>query len=145
MTYEEYNAFCATLPATTHVVQWGGAHVWKVGGKVFCIGAGTPESPAYSFKAGEIGFLVLTERPGFRPAPYLASRGLKWIEARAGVVASDELRELIGDSFRRVAAGLSGRKRRELGLEGTSPSRQVPPDKSFLKAPVLRSRAPWTI
>ena len=24
--------------ATTYVVQWGGAHVWKVGGKVFAIG-----------------------------------------------------------------------------------------------------------
>ncbi|WP_339832848.1 hypothetical protein [uncultured Parvibaculum sp.] len=38
MTYREFNAFCASLPATTYVVQWGGAHVWKVGGKVFAIG-----------------------------------------------------------------------------------------------------------
>ena len=38
MTRDEYNAFCASLPATTHVVQWGGADVWKVGGKVFAIG-----------------------------------------------------------------------------------------------------------
>jgi predicted DNA-binding protein (MmcQ/YjbR family) len=33
MTCDDYNAFCASLPATTHVVQWGGSHVWKVGGK----------------------------------------------------------------------------------------------------------------
>ena len=38
MTPDEYNRFCASLHATTHVVQWGGAHVWKVGGKVFAIG-----------------------------------------------------------------------------------------------------------
>ena len=38
MTLDEYNRFCASLHATTHVVQWGGAHVWKVGGKVFAIG-----------------------------------------------------------------------------------------------------------
>jgi predicted DNA-binding protein (MmcQ/YjbR family) len=25
MTYEEYNAFCGGLPATTYVVQWGGS------------------------------------------------------------------------------------------------------------------------
>ena len=37
MTLDEYNGFCASLAATTHVVQWGGAHVWKVGGKVFAI------------------------------------------------------------------------------------------------------------
>jgi predicted DNA-binding protein (MmcQ/YjbR family) len=117
MTYEEYNAFCATLPATTYVMQWGGSHVWKVGGKVFCIGAWTGEIPAYSFKASEIAFMVLPEKPGFRPAPYLASRGLKWIQATAGVVEALELRELIENSHRLVAAGLSGKKRRELGLE----------------------------
>ncbi len=38
MTFEEFNAFCGSLPATTYVVQWGGSHVWKVGGKVFAIG-----------------------------------------------------------------------------------------------------------
>ncbi|NNF79091.1 MAG: MmcQ/YjbR family DNA-binding protein, partial [Rhizobiales bacterium] len=50
MTYEEYNAFCGALPATTHVVQWGGAHVWKVGGKVFAIGGWADDRPAYTFK-----------------------------------------------------------------------------------------------
>ena len=38
MTHDEFNAFCASLPAVTHVVQWGGSDVWKVGGKVFAIG-----------------------------------------------------------------------------------------------------------
>src|SRR5262249_53547178 len=38
VTYKEFNRFCRSLRATTHVVQWGGAHVWKVGGKVFAIG-----------------------------------------------------------------------------------------------------------
>jgi predicted DNA-binding protein (MmcQ/YjbR family) len=106
------------LPATTHVVQWGGHHVWKVGGKVFCIGGGTQEAPAYSFKSSDIGFMVLPERPGFRPAPYLASRGLKWIQACAAEVDGEELRALIFDSYRLVAAGLSRKKRQELGLGG---------------------------
>jgi len=38
MTYEEFNDFCGSLAATSYVVQWGGSHVWKVGGKVFAIG-----------------------------------------------------------------------------------------------------------
>src|SRR3546814_12828317 len=38
MNAEAFNAYCASLPATTHVVQWGGADVWKVGGKVFALG-----------------------------------------------------------------------------------------------------------
>ncbi len=122
MTCEEYNAFCAALPATTYVMQWGGHHVWKVGGKVFCIGGGSQERPAYSFKASEIAFMLLPERPDFRPAPYLASRGLKWIQATGIEVEGEELRELIQNSYHLVVAGLSGKKRRELGLEPQSAS-----------------------
>jgi predicted DNA-binding protein (MmcQ/YjbR family) len=121
MNFNEYNELCATLPAATYVMQWGGSHVWKVGGKVFCIGGGTPDYPAYSFKAGEIGFMLLPEKPGYRPAPYLASRGLKWIQAEAGQVDREELRGLIRDSYFRVVAGLSRKKRRELGLEPAQP------------------------
>jgi predicted DNA-binding protein (MmcQ/YjbR family) len=81
MTYEEYNAFCGGLPATTHVVQWGGSHVWKVGGKVFAIGGwhdGKGE-PSITFKVSEIAYEMLKRQPGLRPAPYLASRGMEWI------------------------------------------------------------------
>lgn len=38
MDITAFNHFCQSLPATTYVVQWGGAHVWKVGGKVFALG-----------------------------------------------------------------------------------------------------------
>lgn len=29
MTYEEFNQFCGSLPATSYVMQWGDSHVWK--------------------------------------------------------------------------------------------------------------------
>jgi len=80
MTAEEFNAFCRSLPATTSVVQWGGSHVWKVGGKVFAIGNGPDGDVSVTFKAGDISYEVLKTQPGLRPAPYLASRGLKWIQ-----------------------------------------------------------------
>ena len=81
MTREEYDAFCASLPHATHVVQWGDASVWKIGGKVFAIG-GWSERPefAVTFKCSETSFAVLKELPGLRPAPYLASRGLTWVQ-----------------------------------------------------------------
>ena len=117
MTYEEYDTYCASLPATTMVVQWGGAHVWKVGGKVFAIGGWRDDFPAVTFKAGDIGYEVLKDQPGFRPAPYMASRGLKWIQHYTLPGPSDdELREHIRHSYVQVAAGLSKKKRRELGL-----------------------------
>ena len=117
MTYDEYNAFCGSLPATSHVVQWGGAHVWKVGGKVFAIGGWADDEPAYTFKVTEMSYEILKEQPGLRPAPYLASRGMKWIQhhARPGL-NDDELKAYLKLSHEIVAAGLSKKKRRELGL-----------------------------
>lgn len=120
MTYEEFNAFCRTLPATTYVVQWGGSHVWKVGGKVFVIAGGQDGEPSFSFKVSEISYEMLKGRPGLRPAPYLASRGLKWIQHFAKPGLSDaDLRDYIRQSHVIVSHGLSKKRRAELGL-GTS-------------------------
>lgn len=117
MTYEEFNAFCGALPATTHVVQWGGSHVWKVGGKVFAVGGWDSGAPAISFKVSEVAFEMLKDRPGLRPAPYLASRGLKWIQhyAKPGLAKKD-LKAYIGQSHQIVASGLSKKAQLALGL-----------------------------
>ena len=81
MTYDEFNAFCGTLAATSHVVQWGGADVWKVAGKVFAIGGWDDGDGArFTFKASDIAYEMLQEQPGLRPVPYLAPRGMKWIQ-----------------------------------------------------------------
>jgi predicted DNA-binding protein (MmcQ/YjbR family) len=89
MTYEGFNAFCRALPATTYVVQWGGSHVWKVGGKVFAIGGWQIDEPSFTFKVSDIAYEMLKEQPGLRPAPYLASRGMKWIQHFAKPGLSD--------------------------------------------------------
>ena len=117
MNRESFNALCAALPASTHVVQWGGADVWKVGGKVFAIAGWDQAAPAYTFKVTPLAFEILRERPGLRPAPYLASRGMSWIQHFAAPGFSDaELREYIATSHRIVARGLTKANRRELGL-----------------------------
>jgi len=117
MTDDEFNAFCRALPAATHVVQWGGSDVWKVGGKVFAIGGLGEEDPAFTFKVSELSYEILKDQPGLRPAPYLASRGLKWIQHYAAPGLSDEaLQDYLRQSHRLVAAGLSKKKQRELGL-----------------------------
>ncbi|QGM44470.1 MmcQ/YjbR family DNA-binding protein [Methylocystis heyeri] len=118
MTYDEYNAFCGALPATSHVVQWGGSDVWKVGGKVFAIGGWDEGEPRFTFKVSDIAYEMLKEQPGLRPAPYLASRGLKWIQHFAAPGLSDEaLRDYIRESHSIVSRGLPRKKRAELGLD----------------------------
>lgn len=128
MDPDAFNAFCAALPAVSHVVQWGGADVWKVGGragegdklhaKVFAIGAWHHGAHAgITFKVSDIGFEMLRDRPGLRPAPYLASRGMKWIQHYAAPGLGDaDLREHLARSHRLVAAGLPKKVQRALGL-----------------------------
>ncbi len=117
MTYDEFNAFCEGLPATTYVNQWGGSHVWKVGGKVFAIGGWADGEPAYTFKVSRLSLEVLQDQPGLRPAPYLASRGMSWIQHYASPGLQDgDLQDYMRQSHAIVASGLSKKKQRALGL-----------------------------
>ncbi|MFT5218141.1 MAG: putative DNA-binding protein (MmcQ/YjbR family) [Planctomycetota bacterium] len=118
MTYEQFNDFCSQLLATTYVMQWGGAHVWKVGGKVFAIGGwGQDGMPGFTFKASDLNFHFLWDQPGYRPAPYLASRGMKWIQQTDTAGPQDEeLVYYLKESFRIVSLGLTKKKQKELGL-----------------------------
>lgn len=117
MTYDKFNKFCRTLPATTYVVQWGGSHVWKVGGKVFAIGGWQDDEPGFTFKVSETSYEILKAQPGLRPAPYLASRGVTWIQhfAKPGL-SDDELKDYIRQSHLIVSRGLPKKKQIELGL-----------------------------
>ena len=112
-----FNTFCEAMPATSHVVQWGNADVWKVGPKVFAICGWADGRDAFTFKVTEIAYEVLQDLPGIRPAPYLASRGMKWLQHYdAPGLSDDELRRHIKISYDLVAAGLSKKKRHELGI-----------------------------
>lgn len=118
MTLDEYNSFCALLPHTTHVVQWGGSQVWKVGGKVFAIGGWNKGTTlAVTFKCSPMSFDLLKENPGIRPAPYLASRGMSWLQ-RFDATSMDDatLRDYLRESHRIVAQGLPRKVRNGLGL-----------------------------
>ncbi len=118
MTYDEFNSFCGALAATSHVVQWGGSDVWKVGGKVFAIGGWDDGAGArFTFKVSEIAYEMLKEQPGLRPAPYLASRGMKWIQHyEEPGLSDDDLEAYLRESHRIVSLGLSKKRQRELGL-----------------------------
>ena len=119
MTPDDYNRFCATLPSATHVVQWGGAHVWKVGGKVFASGGWDDgRALAVTFTVSAMAYESRKEQPGCRPAPYLASRGMKWIQRYGDESMDDEaLRDYLRESHRLVAAKLTKQMRKQLGLD----------------------------
>jgi predicted DNA-binding protein (MmcQ/YjbR family) len=136
MTHEEFNDFCKSFKCTTYVVQWGGSHVWKVGGKVFAIGTTNKlAEPAFTFKTSELNYYFLAESPGYQPAPYMASRGMKWIQQHNIFDDNDpaldndiqineqqrdeDLKYYLSESFRLVSLGLTKRLQKELGLNQT--------------------------
>jgi predicted DNA-binding protein (MmcQ/YjbR family) len=77
----------------------------------------TPEF-AVTFKCSEVSFAVLKDLPGIRPAPYLPSRGLSWLQrTNDRSLADEDLKDYLRQSYALVAAALTRKARRELGLE----------------------------
>lgn len=125
MTLDDYNAFCKSLIGTTHVVQWGGSHVWKVGGKIFAISElgtgpdkaerGQDGSVAIAFKCADMSYRMLTELPGIIPAPYLARA--KWVRVEPDAdFGDDDRKTYIAEAHRIISAKLTKKLQAELGL-----------------------------
>ena len=117
MTRDEFDQFCATLPAVTNVIQWGNSTVWKVGGKIFAICSywGAGEKDRISFKCSDMSYQILCEQPDIIPAPYLARA--KWVQIQNEEAMSDsEIREYIQHAHQIIAGKLTKAKQRELGL-----------------------------
>ena len=116
MTLSEYNRFCKSLPHTNTVVQWGDAHVWKVVTKVFAI-AREENGFSTSFKCSRFSFDLLKMQKGLRPAPYLAARGMSWIQYFNGESMDDfALKDYLRESHRLASQNLPKKLQRELGF-----------------------------
>jgi predicted DNA-binding protein (MmcQ/YjbR family) len=118
MKLVEFDAFCGSLPATEMVVQWGGAHVWKVGGKIFAIASTWGDGKAefrIGFKASDMAFHMLTQEPDIQPSPYLGR--YKWVQLQTcAALPDDDIRGYISLAHTLVVAKLTKAKRGELAL-----------------------------
>jgi predicted DNA-binding protein (MmcQ/YjbR family) len=117
MNLDEYNSFCASLYHTSHVIQWGGAHVWRVATKVFAIGGWDDGAALFvTFKCSPMSFDLLKDQPGLRPAPYLASRGMSWIQRTDDASMDDAaLKDYLRESHRLAGMNLPRKLRLALG------------------------------
>jgi len=125
MRLDDFNSFCENLPATTKVIQWGGAHVWKVGGKIFAIASFwgpnsknktlPKEGSKISFKCSEFSYRILIEQENIIPAPYLARA--KWVQIETDDAMGDEdIRSYIKEAHTIIVAKLTKKLRVELEL-----------------------------
>ncbi len=108
-----FETFVLSLPAATLVRQWRDDSVAKVGGKIFCLLDRDPGE--IWLKVSDMGFELMTELPGIRPAPYFARAG--WVAISSDSPLSDEeVRAYIVEAHRLVAEKLSRKTRAALGL-----------------------------
>ncbi len=118
MKLEAFNNYCASLPATHTVVQWGGAHVWKIGDKIFAMAShwGKAEGKyLVGFKTSDMAFRMLTEEPGILPSPYLGR--YKWVQIKDSKALNEEdTKAYIQAAYDIVKAKLTKAKRKELGI-----------------------------
>ena len=117
MTREEFDLYCASLKATTNVIQWGNATVWKIGDKIFAICShwGAGEEQKISFKCSEHSYMVLCELEGIIPAPYLARA--KWVQLTTLDAMKDEdIRVYVESAYDIISAKLTKKLRAELDI-----------------------------
>jgi predicted DNA-binding protein (MmcQ/YjbR family) len=101
MNIEQLRKFCLSFPGATEDVKWGADLCFSVGGKMFAVTAADSSSGGVSFKCTPEKFDELIERDGIDPAAYVGR--YKWVHIeKADAVKPDELRELIGTSYRLV-------------------------------------------
>ena len=118
MTRQQFDAYCRGFQGVDHVEQWGGASVWKVGGKIFAIcstwGAGSHSK--IGFKCSDLTYSILCDQPGIIPAPYLARA--KWVQVETNAAMSNkDIKTYIKAAHGIIAGKLTKAKRKELNLD----------------------------
>jgi predicted DNA-binding protein (MmcQ/YjbR family) len=105
MDSESVRAFLLSLPHVTEQVQWGHDLVFKVGNKMFAVIDLEPGPLWLSCKCEPEVFGDLVERPGIRPARYLARAF--WVSLESPeALSGEEIRQLLHNSYELVYAKL---------------------------------------
>ncbi len=116
MTLEAIQQLAESYSGVTTDIKWENHLCFNVGEKMFLITSPDEVPVSASLKVSEERFSVLTGREGVTPAPYLAR--YKWVRIDdIERLSHGEWSELIEESYTLIAAGLTVKKRKELGIE----------------------------
>ncbi len=135
MDIEALRMHCLQYPHTTENVQWGTDLCFKVDGKLFVVTNLEPGANRLSFKCSPENFIELCERPGIRPAPYMARA--QWVSLeQLNTLPDYELRNLIAEAYSLVFARLPRKRQQELQSKTSKPSQAKPAG----RGPVVKNR-----
>jgi predicted DNA-binding protein (MmcQ/YjbR family) len=106
MNEQDLRGLLLDWAGTEASVKWGNDLVFSVAGRMFCVlGLGSGEHGRLSFKVEAERFLEFTDRPGIRPAPYMARA--HWITLDVpDAIGEPELRPLLRRAYELVRARL---------------------------------------
>ncbi len=80
MNIEDIQTICLKMKGVKEDIKWGHDLVFSIGEKMFCV-VGLEQSPtSASFKVSDEEFEEMCNRPGFKPAPYVARYKWVWTE-----------------------------------------------------------------
>ena len=116
MDLEAVRRYCLSLPHATEGIQWQHDLLFRIAGKIFAVVNLEQVPNGISFKCTTQEFAELIEREGITPAAYMARNHWVTLE-NFGVLPRSELKRLIHDSYRMVAAKLPKKVKKQLGLE----------------------------
>ena len=143
MDIDALRCFCLRFPHATENVQWEYALCFKVDGKLFAVSRLEPAPVRLSFKCSPEMFSELCERPGVRPAPYMARAQWVGLE-QLNTLPDAELRELLAESYHLVWERLPKKRQQELGgakAAASVPARRSATSKKSSAAKTKRARA----
>jgi predicted DNA-binding protein (MmcQ/YjbR family) len=115
MNIEEIQSFCNSLPGVTEDVKWGHDLVFSITAKMFCVVAlsGTPTTA--SFKVPDEEFDEISNREGFKPAPYMARH--KWVYIDdIGKIKKAEWKKFLRQSYDLVSQKLPAKTKKQFGI-----------------------------
>lgn len=115
MNIEDIQLICGQLPKVTEDIKWEHDLVFSVGAKMFCV-VGLDRSPtSASFKVKDEEFGDMSNRPGFKPAPYVAK--YKWVLIEdINTMKKAEWKHYLQQSYELVKDKLPQKLKKQLGL-----------------------------
>lgn len=115
MNIEDLQQLCKSLPGVTEDIKWEHDLCFCIGGKMFCV-IGLNQTPtSASFKVLDDEFDELSNREGFKPAPYVAR--YKWVLAEdINNLSPAEWNHFVTQSYTLIKAKLSAKIKKELNI-----------------------------
>jgi predicted DNA-binding protein (MmcQ/YjbR family) len=110
MTLEGIQQICNSFPDVTEDIKWEEHLCFNVGGKMFLITSPDFSPVTASFKVSPENFALLTEREGFKPAPYLARYQWVWVDDISRL-STKEWRALLQAAYELVKSRLPKKKK----------------------------------